>query len=172
MALGEISAAPLVLALTLYLNQAGYSALEIGAVLALYFAVAFVVMQVTLNSRKTINHAKLVMPSAVVSCTALIAIPFLPNYTPLLVAIMAVGDGLGSIVWEKLVVNALHDKKNIANMSTEIGVLHFPSKIVGAIALALAGVLIETLGFLAGFTFLALAWIAFAVESRKILAVK
>jgi len=155
---------PLNLLLPIYLHTVGFGYGEIGVALAFYYLAAALVVPVALRFEKSLGKIS-VYCGAFYALGALL-LPFLTDmiYVPIL--LMALGDGLGSIIWEGLIAKGAHGSKNQA---TDVGFMHVPAHVFTTIMLALAGGIAQFYGFAAAFAMCGMLMLGYGLLARRML---
>lgn len=135
-------AVPLSLILPLFLRDLGYGYWLIGVAIAMYYVVSAVS---TFLYMKMKWGKKAIWVGALAFLAGGILLPLLDGIWALpLVAVMGIGDGMATPLWEALIFNSAGKSRNV---SSDIALLHMPSNLSNAVCLAAAGVFVKLWGY-------------------------
>ncbi|MEM2963269.1 MAG: MFS transporter [Candidatus Anstonellales archaeon] len=141
---------PLGFLLPLYLNKMNFNYSQIGVLIGAYYLISSFAFPITKKAGLPIKRLALL-------CFAFFSVGVLllsfKKSIWLGVGMMAFGDGLGSILWERFIVKGTYRSKTAA---TDVGLLHVPAHLATTFFLAVSGYLVESLGFINSFYICAL----------------
>lgn len=156
------------LALPLFLDKQAFTYAQIGIILALYRLFDGVTIFAFLKSKQKLHLLNVL--AGIIFFAALVALPFGNHVTlPILITMMGLSVGIGDIIWEKLVFNATGRSKM---MNSDMGVIHFPTYIIGFFSLAVGGFMIQAFGYPVVFALAGIAYIGYCILAYFILKPK
>lgn len=136
------TAIPLSLIFPLFLKDIGYDYWLIGVAIALYYTISAIT---TFLYMKMKWGKKAMWVGAIAFLVGGILLPLLDGAWALpLMAVMGIGDGMATPLWEALVFNSTGRSRNI---SSDIALLHTPSNLSNAVCLIAAGVFVKLWGY-------------------------
>ena len=139
-------AIPLSLIFPLFLRDIGYDYWLIGVAIALYYAISAIT---TFLYMKMKWGKGAMWVGALAFLAGGILLPLLDGAWALpLMAVMGIGDGMATPLWEALVFNATGRSRNV---SSDIALLHTPPNLSNAVCLIAAGVIVKLWGYWAVF---------------------
>lgn len=150
--------------LALYLFSLGLDYAQIGIAFAVWYLANAAVVPIALKFERSFK--RIAAYSGIFSCAGMLAIPLVgPDAVFLPVALAGVGDGLGSIVWEALIMGSARAR----SISTDIGWVHVPAHFLTGIMLAIGGIFLASYGYFAAFALAAAFFALYAFLSRYML---
>jgi MFS family permease len=136
--------------LPIFLWSRGLGYWEIGIVLAMYSGVGAFLLPFTLHRAPSAKN--MILVQSLLYIPAAVLVPISESwFLIMMIAIMAFGDYASYITWEQLVSHSVMGYENVA---TTIGLLLTPGQLTTVVAYAIAGLLVDTFGYVAPF------WIA------------
>lgn len=133
---------PLSLAFPLFLKGIGYDYWLIGVAIALYYTTStltvFLFMRMGWGRRALWAGAFCFMVGGIL-------LPLLGGLWAVpLIAVMGIGDGMSSPLWEALVFNCVKKSRDV---SSDIALLHTPANLSNSVFLIIAGVIVGWWGY-------------------------
>jgi MFS family permease len=150
--------------LPLFINQLSSDYLIVGMAIAIYYlfdagGTYFFIREQSIE--------KLILLETLLFVPFALLVPFAPKFLIFpFIMMLAVGDGIATVVWETLIMNAVKGSRSI---STDIALIHAPSNFATALALVFAGFVVNFYGYGAIFALIAVSFLIFSYFSLKIL---
>lgn len=141
----------------------GFDYGQIGSLVAIFSFVDAIA--VLLVMRWKLN-TDLLLLFTLLSAPAIVVFPFFSSFIVIPVIIAAIGTGCSGILYEYILLDQLYRSKSV---STDIGVINTPLKIMEVVFLASGGFVIAQFGYSPLFVVLAIATVLFVIFSRAFL---
>lgn len=152
----------------LYLKAIGMDILSIGILLAVYSLLSGIA--IIYSAKKQWSPRRIALGTIVLGALPFIWINQVNTYTVfLLLGLVALGDGLGRNLFERIIAAASKAGKAV---STDIALLHVPFRATEFLALASMGFLVNIFGYYQVFIGLAAVFALFALTSWAFLKLK
>jgi len=145
--------------LPIFLRSKGMGYWEIATMSAVYAGAGVFLLPITL--RKVPSVKQTIVAQLLLYVPAVTAVPFFEEGPMIgMVILMALGESTSYIVWESLIHHAVEGSENVA---TAIGWVHLPAHLVQIFALVFAGILTESIGYLAPFWISSISFFLYSI---------
>ena len=151
--------------LPIFLWSRGLGYWEIGMVIAMYSGVGAFLLPLTLH--RTPSTKNIILAQSLLYIPAAVLVPISESwFLIMMIAIMAFGDYASYITWEQLVSHSVMGYENVA---TTIGLLLTPAHLTMIVAYAIAGLLVDTFGYVAPFWMAGTFFLVYSLGAWSIL---
>ncbi|VVC02567.1 Major Facilitator Superfamily protein [Candidatus Bilamarchaeum dharawalense] len=133
---------------------------QVGSLVAIFSFVDAAAVLLFMRWKINVN---ILLFFTILSIPALFTFPFFGSLIVIPVVISAIGTGCSGILYEYILLDQIYRSKNV---STDIGVLNIPLKIIEVLFLSTSGFVIDQFGYQPLFVILAVATLLFVVFAR------
>jgi len=150
--------------LPLYISELSFDYAVVGITIAAYYLFD---ASSTYFFIKEYSMEKLLFLETLLFVPSALLIPFAPKILIFpFIMMLAIADGIATIVWETLIMNAVRRSSSI---SSDIALIHAPSNLATTVALMFAGFIIKFYGYETIFALIGISFLIFSYLSLKIL---